>query len=248
MEETFMIHILICDDDQNDRQALKDAVIRWMHAFNRWDVSLRVCASTEEVLDYHEKGLPMDLLLLDIQIPGEMDGMTLARKIRQKDPNMSIVFITHYADYVFEGYTVSALRYLQKPVHDETLFECLQTAYRQTQLLSQESMILDLQKQRHILRYSDICYLESRMHHVEFHTAYSAEPLSVRCRLEDCRRKLPSTLFVQCHRSYIVNIARICRLSSTSIVLSIGESLPVTKAWLPELRTALERYYLKGDD
>lgn len=241
-----MIHIIICDDEASELAALQKAVVRWMHASNRWDVSLRTCTSTEEVLESHEKGLPIDLLLLDIQIPGEMDGMTLARKIREKDPNMSIVFITNYADYVFDGYTVSALRYLRKPVQDEALFECLNVAYRQTALLNQESMILDTQKQRQILRYSDIYYLESRMHHVEFHTSYFPDPISVRARLEDYRIKLPSALFVQCHRSYIVNIARICRLSSTSAVLSNGDTIPVSKTWLSSLRSALERYYLKG--
>ncbi|MBR6571923.1 MAG: response regulator transcription factor [Clostridia bacterium] len=243
-----MIHMVICDDEQQARTALQASVTRWMSENGHWDVSLRVCSSSEEVWELYENGLPMDLLLLDIQIPGELDGMSLARKIRAKDPNMAIVFITNYADYVYDGYTVAALRYLRKPVQDSELFECLHTAYRQNMLLRQESLLLDVHLQRQVIRYSDIFYLESRMHRVEFHTSHSPEPISVRARLEDYRAQLPSALFVQCHRSYIVNIARICRLSSTAAVLSNGDTIPVSKTWRSDLRAALERYYLKGDD
>lgn len=243
-----MIHIMICDDEQAACAALQEAVVRWMRTNNRWDVSLRICTKAERVLELFENGLPLDLLLLDIQMPGKLDGMCLARKLREKDPHMSIAFITNYADYVFEGYTVSALRYLQKPVQDETLFECLDTAYRQHMLLSQESLLLDSPKQRLVLRYSDILYLESRMHQVEFHTALSDKPVSIRSRMDDFCTRLPSALFVRCHRSYVVNIARICSLSSSCVRLSSGAEIPVSKARLSELRTALERYYLQGGE
>ena len=243
-----MLHILLCDDDQTARTAAKEAIVRWMQSNNRWDISLRTSASTEDVLDLFEKGLPIDLLLLDIQIPGEMSGMALAKKIREKNPHIAIAFITNYDDYVYEGYTVSALRYLRKPLQDEALFECLHTAYHQHMLLSQQSIVLDVQNQRQVLRYSDIFYLESRMHRMEFHTCHSSAPISIRARMEDCKKQLPSALFVQCHRSYIVNIARVCRLSSTSAVLSNGETIPVSKTWLGDLRSALERYYLQGGE
>ena len=241
-----MIHIVICDDEQTARASLQEAVVRWMSASKHWDVSLRVCASAERVLELFESGFPIDLLLLDIQMPGATDGMTLARQIREKDPNMGIVFVTNYDDYVFDGYKVAALRYLRKPVQDEALFECLNTAYHQHMLLSQESLILNHQKQQLILRYSDIFYLESRLHHV--HTAQAAGPISVRSRLDDYLTRLPSALFVRCHRSYMVNIARICRLSSTSAVLSNGQTVPISKTHLAAVRSALERYYFHGEE
>lgn len=243
-----MLHIFICDDEQSERTALQEKVVRWMQKNNRWDVSLRVYSSTEEVLNRFESGLPLDLLLLDIQIPGEMDGMTLARRIREKDPNLSIAFITNYDDYVFEGYTVSALRYLRKPVQEDALFECLNTAWHHHSLLTRESMILDLQKQRHVIRYSDLLYVESRIHHAEFHTSYSPQPITIRMRMEDCRQKLPSALFVQCHRSYIINIARICRLSSSCAVLSNGAEIPVSKTCQAAVRTSLENFYLQDGE
>ena len=59
---------------------------------------------------------------------GKMDGVTMARKIRQENEDVQIVFITGYTDYIAEGYEVSALHYLLKPVEEEKLFAVLDRA------------------------------------------------------------------------------------------------------------------------
>lgn len=67
---------------------------------------------------------PFDLIFLDIDLGG-MDGMALARKIRETDSEVPILFLTNHREYVFEGYEVQAFRYLLKPVTEDTLFPLL---------------------------------------------------------------------------------------------------------------------------
>ena len=55
-----------------------------------------------------------------------MDGMALARKIRETDSEVPILFLTNHKEYVFEGYEVQAFRYLLKPVTEDTLFPLLE--------------------------------------------------------------------------------------------------------------------------
>ena len=68
---------------------------------------------------------PFDLIFLDIDLGG-MDGMALARKIRETDSEVPILFLTNHKEYVFEGYEVQAFRYLLKPVTEDTLFPLLE--------------------------------------------------------------------------------------------------------------------------
>ena len=52
--------------------------------------------------------------------------MALARKIRETDSEVPILFLTNHKEYVFEGYEVQAFRYLLKPVTEDTLFPLLE--------------------------------------------------------------------------------------------------------------------------
>ena len=66
------------------------------------------------LFDYAEQK-NYDFLLLDIEMPS-MNGVELAQKIRQENNAVQIIFITGYSDFMAEGYEVSALHYLMKPV------------------------------------------------------------------------------------------------------------------------------------
>lgn len=59
---------------------------------------------------------------------GAMDGVTMARKLRQDNQTIQIIFITGYADYISDGYEVDALHYLMKPIQEEKLFTVLDRA------------------------------------------------------------------------------------------------------------------------
>ncbi len=105
-------------------------------------------ASSEELLYAWENVLEMDMLFLDIQIPGEMSGLEVAKAIRKVDSQICIAFTTSYSEYACEGYSVSALRYLRKPIADEQLFECLDIAYQQWVYRQDSSIFLDAQRRK----------------------------------------------------------------------------------------------------
>lgn len=68
-----------------------------------------------------------DILLLDIQM-AQMNGMELARKIRERNRRMQIAFLTGLPDFISEGYEVDALHYLIKPIQEKKLFQVLDRA------------------------------------------------------------------------------------------------------------------------
>ena len=70
---------------------------------------------------------------------GAMDGVTMARKLRQDNQTVQIIFITGYADYISDGYEVDALHYLMKPIQEEKLFAVLDRAV--TKLIKNEKVL-----------------------------------------------------------------------------------------------------------
>lgn len=238
-----MIQVAICDDAQEDREAIARAVEAWSAAPGRGDVRCAAFASSEDLLYRWEKGFHIDLLFLDIEIPGELDGLSLARRIRSSDHLMSIVLVTHYESYVYDGYTVNALRYLRKPIREADLFSCLETACRRASLLRQDRFIIDERDRHAVLHHAEILFIEARGHYLLFHLADAAAAPTMRARLRDALRALPSALFVQCHRSYAVNLLHIRRFTRTSILVSDGQTLPVSQKYFPGLHEAFTRYY-----
>ena len=118
--------IAICDDNPQDAQFVQNILDRWS-AERGAELRVEHFPSAESFLFRYEEDKAWDILLLDIEM-GEMDGVTLAKRIRPGNESVQIVFITGFADFVAEGYEVAALHYLMKPVREDKLFAVLDRA------------------------------------------------------------------------------------------------------------------------
>ena len=74
----------------------------------------------QEVLEYLKKGTKPDIAFLDIDMP-DMNGITLAAKIKKLCPDIVIIFVTGYSEYAVKAFEVHAQGYLLKPISKEKL-------------------------------------------------------------------------------------------------------------------------------
>ncbi len=170
-----------------------------------------------------------DILLLDIQLSG-MNGVELARRIREFDAHPQIVFITAYSDFVADGYDVDALHYLIKPVEPEKLCEVLCKAAKN---LSKAEPAVMLETEEGVIRLlvKDICYAEVFSHTVTLvcKCATGAHSnLNVKTPIFELETLLGAS-FVRCHRSYLVGLRHIRQITRTDIILDDGNILPLSR-------------------
>ena len=118
--------IAVCDDSAADRQYLSALAAQWAEKAGAV-AEVTEFPSAENFLFCYAEKKDYDILLLDIEM-GKMDGVTMAKKLRQDNDTIQIIFITGYSDYISEGYEVAALHYLMKPVKEEKLFSVLDRA------------------------------------------------------------------------------------------------------------------------
>ena len=97
-----------------------------------------------------------------------------------------------------------------------------------------------------MLRYIEIRCIEARLRNLLFYTTLSDEPIRINARLADIESSLPRSLFVLCHRSYIVNIAHVRTLTRTECLLSNGESVPISRTYVSDINQAFDRYHQGG--
>ena len=122
-----MLRIGICDDIYDARLVLRAALERVLEK-RRVQGQFREFSSGEGLLRWLESHAgELDLVFLDMEM-GELDGMETARRLRAADAGLQLVFVTGYAEHVFDGYSVGALGYLLKPPKAEQLEEVLDRA------------------------------------------------------------------------------------------------------------------------
>ena len=182
------VRILICDDEQRFCADVQSVIEEWKAEKNIESVFVDVYNSSEDLLEDIRNNLPYDLAFLDIQFPGEMNGLELAKLIRTGNEQISIVFISNYEEYAVDGYTVNALRFFYKPVKGNQIKECLDIAWHQYRLTMSSFVMVESKQQLIRLSYKSIRFVESRAHYLEIHLTDTEESNVV------IRRKLPEFL------------------------------------------------------
>lgn len=214
--------IAICDDSAADREYTAGLVQAWAAETDN-QVSISLFSSGENFLFRAEDEGSFDILLLDIEM-GAMDGVTLAKKLRQKNETLQIVFITGYSDYIAEGYEVSALHYLMKPVKKEKLFSVLNRA---AEKLRRDENMLHLEAGRQLVRIPiyTIRYADVQGNYV---TVHAFQDFTVKMTLSELEKELDDR-FYRVGRSAIVNLTKIRRVTKTEILLQDGTTVPLPR-------------------
>ncbi len=214
--------IAVCDDSDADRQYISDLTGRWA-ANAGHTVQVADFASAESFLFHYAGKSDYDILLLDIEME-EMDGVTMAKKLRQDNDTVQIVFITGYSDYISEGYEVAALHYLMKPVREEKLFSVLDRA---AEKLSKNEKVLNFEIGGEMLRVPvyQIRYADVFRNYVTIH---ASRDLTVKMTLGELEKELDERFF-RAGRSVIVNLTQISRVTKTEIRLNDGVSIPLPR-------------------
>jgi Response regulator of the LytR/AlgR family len=226
-----MINIAICDDESAEISYLSAIVHRWA-CEREVDVRVRGYDSAESFLFARGDDDGVDILLLDIQMK-VMDGVELARKIRSAGDEVQIVFITGFPDFIAEGYDVSALHYLMKPVRDEKLAEVLKAAARLEK--AEETLLVSASETTEKIPLGSIVYIESFAHYIAIRTKTAA--VETRANIGDIETKLGDG-FVRCHRSYIVGLDHVSRITKTDVILDGGKAIPLSRRLYADVNRA----------
>ena len=209
-------------------------------------IVLHSFTSSEDLLEAWHHGMMVDAFFLDIQIPGELSGLAVAKEIHSVSEYLPIVFITNFGEYAEEGYKVNALRYLHKPVTQKAVSECMDILWKRWAVQNIDSILIETSSRILRLPINTIIYVEVFGHYCILHTTDNCQTYRVKKSLDVFRKKLPSRLFVQCHRSFIVNILYIRNISNGGITMSNGVVLQMSRNYQSQLIHQFRQYFLGG--
>ena len=224
--------VAVVDDSSKDAEFVQGILNSWADQ-RQTNIQSEVFPSAESFLFRYAKDKDWDILLLDIEM-GAMDGVTMAKRVRQDNEAVQIVFITGYSDYIAEGYEVAALHYLMKPVKCEKLFSVLDRALEKRK---QEERCLNLASSGEMVRipFYEIRYLDVHQNYV---TVHAKADYTVKRTLGDFEKELDDR-FCRVGRGIILNLKYILRVTKTEVRLSDGTVLPLPRGAYEPLNRAI---------
>ena len=226
------IQIAICDDFSTDSQRLI-SILKTKDSF----CECRTYASGEELLWDFENGRHFDILFIDIFMNG-MNGIDVAKRIRDTDSDVILIFVSSSNDFYRESYDLYAFHYLLKPVSEDKLIEVYCRALDRIQKNAEQSMRISFQNDVYTIRYSQLLYATSNQHLIHFFLK-NGELLKSYGKLDDIASQLPTESFIRCHKSYIVNLNHVTNMTATEFYL--GEiHIPISRNFS---RQAREKYH-----
>lgn len=229
--------ISVIDDSPSDTQYVAALAAQWAESAGH-ETHICVFPSAEAFLFQYEEEQDFDVLLLDIEM-GAMNGVDLAKKIRQQNNAIQIVFITGYPDFIAEGYEVSALHYLIKPVSYEKLRAVLTKAAANL-AKTEKRLRVTYDRDTDLVPLSQILYVEAQKQYVLIHT------LDKTYRMKQSFAETVAKLdefFFKCQRSYCINLLHVTRIRSDSVLLKNGVEIPISRGMADTIGKAMIRLF-----
>lgn len=221
-EGTKNMRIAVIDDEKDVRESLS-AYIRQFAEESEVKFEVSTFPSGDALLESYQQ--VWDILMFDIDMPG-INGMETAKLIREKDRNVTILFITNVAQYAIEGYGVDAVDYILKPINYYEFSMKFHRAVAKAAHNRERAIMLDTVEGTRRIRINDIIYMEVLGHYIYFHTA--AREFKARGNMKEWEERLKHYGFSRVHKSYMVNLSKIDNIQGKEISVS-GSSIPVSR-------------------
>ena len=233
-----MLRIAICDDELFFLEKIQKLLEEYLEK-RELPYELHSFLSGEAFLEQCENNVKFDIVFLDISME-EIDGIQTAKRIRTFHTDTYIVFVTAFMDYALEGYKVNAVRYLMKDTLAPAIEECMTAILQKMQIAQVTFPFLEGEKKIYT---DNILYVESRGHKSIFHyMEEGAVTYQIYDKLDNVERKLENCFFLRIHKSYLVNMKHIRKVSNYTAYLDTGEELPIPRLRFQTVKEAFVDY------
>ncbi|WP_220738658.1 LytR/AlgR family response regulator transcription factor [Leuconostoc miyukkimchii] len=234
------MRIAIVDDKKEIQQQLGE-FIKTYSTDQQIPITVTYFSNGLEIVDNYRSNF--DVIYFDVQMP-IMDGMTAAKKIRQVDENVIIVFLTNYVQWAVEGYSVNAFDFILKPLSYFVFTEHFKKIQRKILETSKSILIKNKNGMIRILL-NNLYFVESDGHYLIFHTVEkNIETIGSMKKIES---ELTSKNFFRCNNGYLVNLAHVNNF--TGNIVQVGHyDLQISRPRKKLFIQALTNYLGKVDN
>jgi DNA-binding LytR/AlgR family response regulator len=236
-EKQHQMNIIVCDNNEKDRKILTD-LLRDYERDNNLRFKIKEYISGRELCNNIDTLYNCKLIFLGINT-SDNDGLKTAEDIRKYFPQNLIVLVSAYLNHALDGYKVKASRFLLKGDLSNSINECM------------DDLIAEIQENNRIMEFpfvegsmklyvDEIIYVETDGHKNLFHIG--SKTYNIYKKLDELTTQLQDYGFVRIHKSYLVNMRYILKISSYVVTLQNGKKLSVPRSRYQEVKRQFTLY------
>lgn len=216
-----MIKFVLCDDNLDVLNKLSNMFesIFIQNDFNA-EIAFKTTKSSE--LENYIINNTLDVLILDIQLASNLNGIDLANKVRKNNKNCYIIFTTAHPEYVFIAYQCKTFDFICKPITKERLEETVVRLFDDINSNTSTSKYIKLDNKNTFIRENEIQYIKKDGMKLVFHTP--TRTYEMYSSFSKIQKNLPKN-FIRCHKSFIANTNNIMKVESKNNLIYFDEKV-----------------------
>ena len=236
-----MLRLCLCDDRKEEITSIQALIDQFSERYPEHPVQASCFDSPYDLLEALEKSGGYDLYLLDIIMP-HMSGIELAEKIRQRGERAKLLFLTTSREYGIEAIGVKASGYLIKPIKKQALFDAVLSCIEELAPENNPSIVVKTKLGLTRVQVSELMLIES-FDHIRELTLRDGDRLETAVKLSELDELLRDTsCFISPHRAYLVNMEYVRGINNSSILMTDGRQIPVSKKLYADIKAAYLEY------
>lgn len=233
-----MLNIVIIEDEDAAADALETFLDRYAAEKSEELSHTRFRCTTDFISNYRGA----DIVFMDINIPNDIDGISAARRLRELDASVTLIFTTSFEQFAVKGYEVEAFDFIVKPIAYKDFAFRMSRAVKHVRKGKLDMVNIKTDGKLVIIPAKDIKYVEVIKHKLLFHTVNGI--IESTGTLHETEAMLADKYFVRGNRYYIVNLWYVRGMEGSSVNVD-GEWLTVSRPQKKDFLSAMNKYLTK---
>ena len=215
------MRIVVCEDDEAQMLILKEYFFEYQ--LKNPSDHVTFFTSGEELLKKASALSRIHFAFLDIELPG-ISGLETASILRKANPDIIIVFLTSYSQYIQTAFQIATNQFLLKPIQSKQLFAVIHSLRHK--YFQSHVQYVENERYYSSIAYSDIIYAEFYKKQCALHTATNS--LTIEVTPKQAKQCLLQKGFIRTHQGFYINPNHIRSISADKIICSDCSEVPVS--------------------
>lgn len=232
-----MIRICICDDDTVFSSNLEEYILEYTSEIEGLEVEIDIYEDGLSLTkSIEKKNNGYQILFLDMEMK-QLNGIETARKIRENDKNVYIIYITGYEKYSIDSFEVSPFRYIIKPINRINFQSILMQVIEEI-MIRKDYLFFKYQNVQYQIKCESIVAIKSEMGRMIriLLSKSEAEPVLFYGKIKDIEKKLNPLLFIKVNSGTVINLNYVNIITNKEIKMNDGNIYPISRGQKQEVK------------